>query len=352
MPPHLLYLAGAVFVTATVAVRVVRAVALRKALLDTPNERSSHRVPVPRLGGAAFMPVILVALMFTEPEGGAAQAAYRGALACAWILYLLSLADDFLNLAALIRLSVQVAATAVFLTVVAAIERNSPASGILTDIGPMAPSFWLLVAWIVGVLNIYNFMDGIDGIAGVQALTAGLAWGVLGQSHLAPAAAAIGILAMAGAAGFLVHNWPPAKIFMGDAGSTVLGFTFAVLPLVASLDAASHLPLPDAMVAGALLLWPFLADGIFTMARRLRKRENILTAHRSHLYQRLVIAGKSHRQVTLTYGALAASGAPLAGLVAAQWCWAIPLSVTVVGALFLLLWRWTDRVERSWAGRS
>ncbi|MBK7202993.1 hypothetical protein [Candidatus Amarolinea dominans] len=123
-------------------------------------------------------------------------------------------------------------------------------------------------------------------------------WTFLGWSDNQPLVAALGLLLAAASLGFLGHNWPLARIFMGDVGSAFLGYTFAVLPVVA----AQHNP--RLAVAGVLLVWPFLF--------RLRHRENIFAAHRSHLYQRLVIAGYSHRTVTLLYSGLAAAGALLA----------------------------------------
>ena len=158
---------------------------------------------------------------------------------------------------------------------------------------------------VVGILNIYNFMDGIDGIAGVQAVVAGVAWTCIAYSLSLSATAVLGGAVTAGAAGFLLLNWPPARIFMGDAGSTVLGYMIGILPFFAWVEQKDTLSLGTATFCGALVMWPFLADGASTILRRMRRRENVFTAHRSHLYQRLVIAGRSHQAVTLTYGALA-----------------------------------------------
>jgi UDP-N-acetylmuramyl pentapeptide phosphotransferase/UDP-N-acetylglucosamine-1-phosphate transferase len=176
-------------------------------------------------------------------------------------------------------------------------------------LGPLALGWFGLImtfVWIVGLTNAYNFMDGIDGIAGGQAVVAGLGWTLLGWLDHQPLVAALGLLLAASSLGFLGHNWPPARIFMGDVGSAFLGFTLAVLPVVA----AQHNP--RLAWAGVLLVWPFVFDAAFTFLRRLRKRENVFAAHRSHLYQRLVIAGYSHRFVTLLYIGLALAGAVLA----------------------------------------
>lgn len=204
----------------------------------------------------------------------------------------------------------------------------------------------LLTIWIVGALNIYNFMDGIDGIAGIQAVVAGVAWAIFGALLGAPYVAFVGAIVAAGALGFLTLNWPPAKIFMGDAGSTVLGYMFAVMPMLIVVEAKEAGGFDRALLAAALVLWPFLVDGTFTIFRRLRNRENILKAHRSHLYQRLVIAGKSHQQVTLVYGALAVVGALLGWRVLIGAPLAIEVAVLGVGVSFVLLWRWVVSTER------
>ena len=128
---------------------------------------------------------------------------------------------------------------------------------------------------------------------------------------------------------------------MGDAGSTVLGFSFAVLPLLVWVEARPPSGFFSLMVVGLLLVWPFWADGAFTILRRLRKRENIFKAHRSHLYQRLVIAGLTHRIVTLVYGILAVIGALLCWPIIRGLPWAVPFAGFVVLVLFLCLWRWT-----------
>jgi len=150
-------------------------------------------------------------------------------------------------------------------------------------------------------------MDGIDGIAGVTAAVAGS--GVAAAAWLlgGPAVAAVA-LAFAGAAlGFLSQNWSPARIFMGDVGSAFCGFLIAVLPL--GMPAAD---VPRIMPVAVLAMWPFIFDTLFTLVRRLRRGENIFQAHRSHLYQRLVIAGWSHRATSSLYGALAAMAAAIA----------------------------------------
>ena len=320
---------------AAVSVRLIRSFAVRRALLDVPNDRSSHKTPVPRLGGAAFVPVVLigvVVLWWPAPLPWAEKFAYSaGALA----LFSVSLVDDFYSLSTSIRFVVQFAVAGA--VVVGALWVQPVFGPVVVEIALGG----ILVVGIVGLLNVYNFMDGIDGIAGLQGVVGGLAWWGCARYLGAPAAGSLGLALAAGAMGFLTLNWPPAKIFMGDAGSTVLGFSFAVLPLFVWVEARPPSGFFSLMVVGLLLVWPFWADGAFTILRRLRKRENILKAHRSHLYQRLVIAGLTHRIVTLVYGTLALIGALLCWPIIRGLPWAVPFAGFVVLVLFLSLWRWT-----------
>ncbi len=361
--------------------------ALKKALLDMPNERSSHQQPVPRLGGAAFMPVVLLAVGMLAPRAGLPGVVIAAFLGGAIALFIVSLVDDFLSLSTTIRFAVQFAAA---FGILFALWFNWPDGSALSSELPalsiqhsafsiqlsafshqslgLVVSWSVLTLWIVGLINIYNFMDGIDGIAGLQAVIAGVAWCVFGTLLSAPFVAFLGAVVAAGALGFLTLNWPPAKIFMGDAGSTVLGYIFAVVPLVATVESgwavrsllrqgfggqtARGGSIEVLLIAAVLVVWPFLADGSFTILRRLKNRENILKAHRSHLYQRLVIAGVSHRTVTLVYGGLALIGAVLAWrlLDGAKTGEAVTRlsgeAVGVIGVLFLGLWRWAVMTER------
>ncbi len=209
--------------------------------------------------------------------------------------------DDLRSLPNFFRLSVHLAAT-ILLLLGGGIGWQSLE---LPFLGELALGFWgfpLAALWIIGLTNAYNFMDGIDAIAGIQALIAGIGWYLLGTLSEQPACAMLGTLIAASSAGFLWWNRPPAGIFMGDVGSAFLGFTFAVLPVIA---AQTH---NRVAVAGIILVWPFVFDSVFTLLRRLSKGENIFQAHRSHLYQRLVQKGWTHGQVSSLYAVLAGIG--------------------------------------------
>ena len=138
-------------------------------------------------------------------------------------------------------------------------------------------------------------MDGIDGMAGGVALSAGIGWMWLAMNINNPFVFWVALAIAASSLGFLGHNWSPARIFMGDVGSTFLGYSFAVLPLISSDQGG------DALMLGTLLMWTIIMDVGVTFIRRWIKRENVFALHRSHLYQRLVIAGYKHETISSLY---------------------------------------------------
>lgn len=193
--------------------------------------------------------------------------------------------------------------------------------------------------WIIGLTNAYNFMDGIDGIAGGVAFAGGLGWMLLATNVHSSFAFWIALAIAASSLGFLGHNWSPAKIFMGDVASTFLGYTFAVLPLL-SADQGG-----DALMLGTLLMWAFLLDTAVTFFRRLFNHENVFAAHRTHLYQRLVIGGYSHAAISTLYISLTL----LAGLLSYAWSWgqayAPPLIILGLPLIWILLSRYAARLN-------
>jgi UDP-N-acetylmuramyl pentapeptide phosphotransferase/UDP-N-acetylglucosamine-1-phosphate transferase len=162
------------------------------------------------------------------------------------------------------------------------------------------------VLWIVGLTNAYNFIDGIDGMVGGQAVAAGAGWIMLGLLTNHPLLVGLGGLLAASSLGFLIHNWQPARIFMGDAGSTFLGYSFATITIIAAqMD-------PKLALAGVFLVWPCIFDTGFTVIRRLQQRRNIFAGHRTFLFHRLVGAGWSHAGASTLYLTLPVVGALLA----------------------------------------
>jgi UDP-N-acetylmuramyl pentapeptide phosphotransferase/UDP-N-acetylglucosamine-1-phosphate transferase len=230
-----------------------------------------------------------------------------------------------LTLSALARLLVQAAVAATVVAIVGPLP-----------LAWLAPNGWgamlVTIFWIGLLTNAYNFMDGIDGIAGAQALIAGIGWTIVASLAGSRDIAALSLLIAAASCGFLLHNWQPAKVFMGDAGSGFLGFLFASLPLLAPTGRVSFL------WCGVLLMWPFLFDTGFTLLRRASRFENILSAHRSHIYQRLVLTGCSHRRVTLVYAALGVLGVVSAILVETKQSIAPLFSIVTIAIAAGALW--------------
>ena len=341
---HIAELAG-ILVLSSIFVRIARWGALKRILVDVPNERSMHRQPVPRLGGAAFVPIVVLAIAFLSDRSAISPAIFRIFLLGAIALFGIGLFDDVASQPPGFRMAVHlmVAGSIVWAVAISTGFRWAW----LPPLSALSLSFWLLIFWIIGLVNIFNFMDGIDGIAGMQAVVAGAGWWIIGSIVSAPFTAFVGAAIAFGSLGFLTLNWPPAKIFMGDAGSTVLGYLLATLPLLATVESKGVFPAELLMAAAVMAVWPFLADGTFTILRRLMRRENIFKPHRSHLYQRLVAAGKSHRLVTCTYASLALLGSLFALGLVRQMPFALVASLVFLGIAFCLLWGWTVRSEKS-----
>lgn len=286
----------------------------RHQILDIPNERSSHTQPTPRGAGVVIAAVSLLgawAVMIALQRPWLELHAFLLFSAGALLVTAVSWLDDLRSLTVPARLAVQIAAA---ILVISAYGYWKVI--VLPGWGPVAIGSWgipLTLLWVVGLTNAYNFMDGIDGIAGCQAVVAGLSWAWLGGATQNATPGVVGLLLAAASLGFLLHNWPPARIFMGDVGSAFLGYSFAALPLMFAFEQKPNLDSGRSALLGAAVVWPFIFDAAFTVCRRLRQRENIFEAHRTHLYQRLVITGWSHSSVALLYAGLALAGAVTAG---------------------------------------
>ena len=270
----------------------------KSRLLDHPNERSSHATPTPRGGGLGLVIGWAAGSAVAIAGGGG----WPGALVAAAVgaMSALGWADDHWHLSARIRLAIQLA-----LVVVLVLAIGIPDHVVLAGLSLPGPVWVLLpiatfgLAWLV---NLTNFMDGIDGIAGAQGVVGCICLAVILQATGIPAWNPLMLLAGAGACcGFLVWNWPPARIFMGDVGSTSLGFLFASGVMAGAAAGVDLLIL-------LLPLGPFVLDATCTLFRRAWRRERLSEAHRSHLYQRLARQWGSHRPVTVLYALLAVGG--------------------------------------------
>lgn len=334
------------FCAAVAGCIALRALSFRSQLLDQPNERSLHTAPTPRLGGAAIVLAFCLALAVAVPAhrtplGGRVTLWLAAALPIA----LLGLVDDLRPLKAATRLSLQLAVAAAFCLMVGLPSCVPLAATLCIPLSP-APSLVLWVLVIVGLLNIFNFMDGMDGLAGTQATCASLA---LGQVFVSNGAVEIGvacILLSTASLGFLVQNAPPARIFMGDAGSTFLGFSFGALAL---LGARNEPVVP--LHVSFLALAPFLLDGGSTLVRRAIRGEAVWRAHRAHLYQRAVTAGRSHRQVLVVYAVWIVAAGTAAVLTEGSQPRVVALAGFAMVTALIAVWRWVLRLERASLGR-
>jgi Fuc2NAc and GlcNAc transferase len=320
-----------VFGAAWALTGVLRRYAIRRSVIDIPNERSSHDVPTPRGGGLSVAVVFTLALllMFLSDriEKELLIALGGGGVFVAAIGFW----DDHADLSKILRLTMQFAAAiwaVIWLGGAPAIPLGSQA----VQLG--LPGIVIGAISIVWMINLFNFMDGIDAIASIETITVSIAAAIL---LLAAGNASFNFLLSALAAattGFLIWNWPPAKIFMGDAGSSYIGFALAVAAI-----ATSH--------AGGVNLWcwlillaVFLVDASVTLAVRMLRRERWYDAHRTHAYQHAARAVGSHLPISLCTGAINLFYLfPLAWLASERphWAWwlaivaIVPLVFAVIG---------------------
>jgi len=284
----------ATFLCALLATRLVLAFAPRLQLLDRPSFRSSHTETTPRGGGLAIVIAFFLALLALYLgrylKGRLAEAlTFGGAIAVVGFL------DDRKSLPATARLIVQVVAAVMAVTLIGVRSHLIGGGGALGDCSIRI----LAVLAIVWATNLFNFMDGIDGIAAVQAIfmAAGAATFnayLGGDSGLTAAMWTL----TAASAGFLVWNWSPARIFMGDVGSGFLGFTLAIFFLSMSRDHAI------AVEISLILSGTFVVDATVTLIRRVVRGDRWFDAHRMHAYQHLARHWRSHRAVTLSIAAI------------------------------------------------
>jgi Fuc2NAc and GlcNAc transferase len=302
--------AGVVAFAATLVLTpLFRRGARRFGFLDRPAERSSHTGVVPRAGGTAVVVAVGLALALA-PSLWWGRPAAAALLAGALVLAAVGLCDDRVGLSPAVRLVCQVAVAVGFVSVAGALDRVPLPHPLDVTLGPAGPAFSVL--WIVAVINFYNFMDGIDGLASLQAVVTGAGIAV---AAFDPFASFLGAALAGGAAAFLLFNWSPASIFLGDVGSGVVGFALAALPFLAVPESRA-----STLSFVAASLWLFLADATWTLVRRMARGERPHQAHREHLYQRLVSTGWGHSRVSGGMGVAAAAlaVAALAALRSAQ----------------------------------
>jgi Fuc2NAc and GlcNAc transferase len=258
---------------------LIKKMALKHAVIDLPNERSSHDVPTPRGGGIAIIVAFFIGISYLFFRDAIAFSLYAALLSVIPVV-IISLVDDIVPQSARRRIAVQLLSSLLALYFLGGVHT--------LHLGIVAlEGFWLngvALLMLLWFTNLFNFLDGLDGYAGSEALFVGLgAYALFGNMSALYLAAAT--------AGFLLFNWHKASIFMGDVGSAPIGFMIAVLALY---DGGS-----ENFLGWMALFSLFLFDATVTLFRRFKKGEKLSVAHKKHMYQRLHQTGLSHSQVVL-----------------------------------------------------
>ena len=299
---HLLF----AFFLLGLSILITRLMLYRARILDVPNPRSSHNIPTPKSGGISIVATFLagIAIIFVVADRAVIQQHYfYGFVFSALLIAGISLYDDIKNKPFIIRLTTQLLAIFLVLASGLVIDQIAiPYFGLLS-LGWL--SYPISFIWFLGLTNAFNFMDGLDGLAAGVAVIVSAFFCAITFSQGSTFVYITSYTVLSGALGFLIYNWAPARIFMGDVGSAFLGFVFAVLAVIAARYDNSH----TSFLVMPLLLFNFIYDTFFTFLRRLLRGERVIDAHRVHLYQLLNRLGYSHQSVSLFhYGVCVAQG--------------------------------------------
>ena len=284
-------IAAVAFVLSTWLTGRVRRFALSKGLLDVPNARSSHNSVTPRGGGLAIVLATTVAWLTLACRHAIPWQLLMALIGGGSAVALIGFLDDRRPVPARLRFAVHVIAAVWALAWLGAPTVLRAGGYVITLGWAGAVLATLGIAWF---LNLFNFMDGIDGIAASEAVfmtCAGAGLALLGG--MSSGVMAVGLPLAASCCGFLLLNWPPAKIFMGDVGSGYLGYVIAVIALEATRET------PGAVWVWLIVGGVFIVDATVTLVRRAARGERVFEAHRSHAYQWLARRWGSHRQVTV-----------------------------------------------------
>lgn len=335
MRPEIWFIAALAGVCSYVLTGWVRKLALARGVVDVPNERSSHLIPTPRGGGVAIVTATLAGTGALKILGAISLqpfiAIFGGGIAVAIVGYL----DDRHQLSPRVRLAVHFGAALWALAWMGGLPPLRFGDTVFTF---GWDGYVLGALGIVWTLNLFNFMDGIDGIAGSEAVFIVCAGALItltevSGSLLVGDVAGPAAMVAAACCGFLLWNWPPAKIFMGDAGSGYLGYVVVVLALAAAREN------PVALLVWLILGGIFFVDATVTLVRRVVRGERVHEAHRSHAYQWLSRRWGSHQRVTLLTIAINALWLLPCALVAAAkphlagWMVVVALLPVVLGAV-------------------
>ncbi len=298
---------------------LIKLYALKYKILDIPNERSSHFSPTPRGGGLAIVICWYIGITFLFLTHKIESKLFF-ALLSGIILAVISLIDDIISLKPIFRLSAQLVSAILAVFFLRGLSFLKIGGLIIESELILLPFIILLIVWFI---NLYNFLDGIDGYASVEAISIAVVIFLFTGNIIC-------IILIASVAGFLFWNWPKAKIFMGDIGSTQLGFILIILGIYLNNENQFS------FLMWMLLSSSFWFDASLTLFRRFRNREKLSQAHKKHAYQRIVQYGYSHLQTNMILVAINLIIAIILFLINRYDILTIPLFVAVIAFLFLI----------------
>lgn len=312
-------------------------------VLDHPNGRSLHDTPIPRTGGWAFLLAWFLGIAFSDLTLSAFYALLFGA----GILAAVGVLDDLKGLRALTRFIFQVFVAAV-LIYASFTFRHIQLPGMDLYL-PAWLAILVTVLAIVWMTNLYNFMDGMDGLAAVMAILGFSTYAWWGYQAGDGQFLVINLMIVSSVLGFFVWNFPPAKIFMGDAGSLTLGFLSIAIALLGIKKQLFGL------LEFILVFSPFIIDATYTLMRRAIRGEKIWQAHREHLYQRLVGLGWNHKQTLGLYACLML-GSSVSALVLHRLSiigqWSLLVFWSLLYASLILMVAFLERKNRELSGNN
>lgn len=313
----------------------IRYAQANKICMDYPNSRSSHSKPVVRGAGIIFVGFSIICWLLSAALSGSLQ---LGALSLGAIpLAVISFWDDVRGVSIRVRLLVQIAVSALFLSTI-------PVPNFLEVYFGAWSYGWYFCAlfFMVAVINLYNFMDGIDGLVSLQGVTVLAVWCAVSfwRSGYTSEYLVCGIAA-ASIFGFLIHNWKPATVFMGDVGSTFIGYTIGCMTMVQ----APGILRSDNFFILLILTLPVLFDATFTLLVRIIRGEAWYLPHKRHLFQRLITAGYSHATVSTVYGLMTAFLGLLLLAIRFELATMPVLFASLLLSPFILLYTWVRYAE-------
>ncbi|WP_157496936.1 MraY family glycosyltransferase [Hahella ganghwensis] len=286
----------------------LRRFAIRRGLLDHPNHRSSHELPTPRVGGVGFVSLMLLTILGVAIINEDSLEVLFSIMIIVTGVSVTGFFDDLYNLPSSYRAASYSGVVLIALYFLPSLPNLSFYFVVIENYCLLLFLYFLGIFWL---LNLFNFMDGIDGITALESIYVLLCGAFLvffkdgfsSMTNLQDAGvmevlAFLLVVSAAAVSGFLISNWPPATIFMGDVGSSTLGAFIGFVAVVSS-------------TVGDISVWHWLiitatfwVDSTFTLFRRLIRREKIWSPHKRHAYQILAGRWKSHKKVTLLYSAV------------------------------------------------